>query len=220
MQEADAAFPLTLSSWPSLEAQIAAIADDIAYDNHDIDDGLRAGILSLDQILSVPLVARCWDRVRARFPDHPAERLMHELVRERIGVMVNDLLETTRANIITAGLGDADAQAVREAGGPLLPFRRRCVTPSGRSKASCTPISIFIPAQLESAERAKVIVADLFEAYRDDPPRMGDEWTDSCSQGEPMRSRHIADYIAGMTDRFAERVHRGIYGSKMDRRVH
>jgi dGTPase len=220
MQEADAAFPLALSSWPSLEAQIAAIADDIAYDNHDIDDGLRAGILSLDQILSVPLVARCWDRVRARFPDHPAERLMHELVREQIGVMVNDLLDTTRANIAETGLADADAQAVREAGRPIAAFSEE-MREAERVLKSFMYANLYLhPVQLESAERAKVIVADLFEAYHDDPARMGEEWTESCSQGEPMRSRHIADYIAGMTDRFAERAHRGIYGNKMDRRVH
>jgi dGTPase len=220
MGEADAAFPLELSTWPSLEAQIAAIADDIAYDNHDIDDGLRAGILSLDQILSVPLVARCWDRVRARFPDHPATRLMHELVREQIGVMVNDLLETTRENLLAMGLVEADAQTVREAGRPIAAFSGEMREAERTLKGFMYANLYYHPAQVEAADRAKIIVADLFEAYHDDPTRMGEVWDASCSAEEPMRSRHIADYIAGMTDRFAERAHRGIYGNKMDRRVH
>jgi len=103
MQAVDALFPLDLASHASLEAQLAAIADDIAYDNHDIDDGLRAGLLTLDQLLSVPLVKGCWDRVRARYPDVPQDRLLRELVREQIGVMANDLIAATRANIAAAG---------------------------------------------------------------------------------------------------------------------
>lgn len=122
MREVDAAFPLDLESWPSLEAQVAALADDIAYDNHDIDDGLRAGILSLEQILAVPLVRRSWDLVTARHPDLPAERLMRELVREQIGLMVNDLIATTRANIAAAGLAQADVAAVRAAGHAIAAF--------------------------------------------------------------------------------------------------
>ncbi len=76
------------------------------------------------------------------------------------------------------------------------------------------------PAQVEAADRAKVIVADLFEAYHDQPGLMGDGWDAACAQEEPMRSRHVADYIAGMTDRFAERAHRAVFGNKLDRRMH
>src|SRR3546814_12197061 len=104
MREVDALFPLDLASHASLEAQLAASADDIAYDNHDIDDGLRAGLLTLDQLLSVPLVKGCWDRVRARYPDVAQDRLLRELVREQIGVMANDLIAATRANNPAAGV--------------------------------------------------------------------------------------------------------------------
>ncbi len=220
MREADAAFPLELTTWPSLEAQVAAIADDIAYDNHDIDDGLRAGILTLDQILEVPLVARCWEQVTARFPDVPAEKLQRELIREQIGLMVNDLIETTRANLAVAGLDQADAQAVRLAGRPMAAFSAALHEPERALKRFMYANLYLHPAQVEAADRAKVIVADLFEAYHDQPGLMGDGWDVACAQDEPMRSRHVADYIAGMTDRFAERTHRAIFGNKLDRRMH
>src|SRR5690606_34367043 len=99
LEELDAAFPLDLGSQPSLEAQVAALADDIAYDNHDIDDGLRAGFLDLEQLLAIDFVADQWKRVESRF--HGADRaaLLRELVRGQIGLMVNDVLETTRANL-------------------------------------------------------------------------------------------------------------------------
>src|SRR3546814_16359051 len=85
--------PLELSTHASLEAQVAAIADDVAYDNHDIDDELRAGLLTLDQLLAVPFVARGWERVRARYPQVEETRLVRELVRSQIGTMVNDVIE-------------------------------------------------------------------------------------------------------------------------------
>ena len=120
MQELDVLFPLELESWPSLEAQVAAIADDIAYDNHDIDDGLRAGMLSLDQICEVPIVRHGWDKVRARYPDIEEGRLHRELVRDQIGVMVNDVIETSRANIAESGV--ESVSDVRAAGRALIGF--------------------------------------------------------------------------------------------------
>src|SRR3954462_6688374 len=88
MAEANDQWDLELGSWPSLEAQIAAVADDIAYDNHDIDDGLRAGLFTLDELLEVPLIARAWAEVKARYPDVEEARLLPELVRDQIGLMV------------------------------------------------------------------------------------------------------------------------------------
>src|SRR3546814_8656597 len=92
------------SSDLSLEAQVAAIADDIAYDHHDIDDGIRAGLLNLEQLLEVPFVRKSWNGVKARYPDLPDERLIPELIRDQIGSMVNDVIETTRGNIAEAGI--------------------------------------------------------------------------------------------------------------------
>lgn len=212
MRAVDAAFPLELESWASLEAQVAALSDDIAYDNHDIDDGLRSGILSLEQILEVPLVRRCWDKVKRRYPDVPEERLMRELVREQIGVMVNDVIAATRANLDALGLASADAGAIRAAGRAVCAF-------SGPMREEERALKRFMyanlyhhPLQRAAAERAHRIVADLFAAYRDDIGLMDAGWDADCPAEEPARSRHIADYIAGMTDRFAEQAHRRIFG--------
>ena len=210
MREVDALFPLDLASQASLEAQLAAIADDIAYDNHDIDDGLRAGLLTLDQLLGVPLVKGCWDRVRARYPDVPEERLLRELVREQIGVMANDLIAATRANIAAAGVETADD--VRRAGRTLVGFSPELAAQERDLKRFMYATLYHHPSQLAAADRARVIVTDLFRAYQADPKLMPQEWRDDCATLEPQRSRHIADFIAGMTDRYAEKRHAEIFG--------
>lgn len=219
MREVDAAFPLELTSWPSLEAQISALSDDIAYDNHDIDDGLRAGILSLEQLLDVPFVQRCWHQVVARHPDLPADRLVRELIRDQIGLMVNDLIETTRNNLRTLGLEKASVEDIRAAGQPIAAFSDAMREDERTLKRFMYANLYHHPLQLAAAERARVIVTDLFAAYHEDPSLMGSAWDASCVTDEPDRSRHIADYIAGMTDRFAESAHRAIYGDKLDRRL-
>jgi len=211
MREVDALFPLDLSRHASLEAQLAAVADDIAYDNHDIDDGLRAGLLRLDQLLSVPLVKNCWDRVRARYPDVREDRLLRELVREQIGVMANDLIAATRDNILKSGV--QTVEDVRAAGETLVTFSPELAAQERDLKRFMYASLYHHPSQLAAADRARIIVRDLFHAYREQPGLMPPEWRDDCPQDEPRRSRHIADFIAGMTDRYAERCHADIYGA-------
>ena len=210
MADVDALFPLDLHSWPSLEAQVAAIADDIAYDNHDIDDGLRAGLLTLDQLLEVPLVAGCWARVRARHPDIAEARLLRELVRDQIGMMVNDVLETTSAAIRASGVRSVDD--VRAAGRALVGFSPAMATEERRLKRFMYATLYHHPAQLAAAERARTIVSELFGAYRNDPALMAEGWMEGCGLEEPQRSRHIADFIAGMTDRYAENRYQEVFG--------
>jgi dGTPase len=210
MRELDALLPLDLASHASLEAQLAAIADDIAYDNHDIDDGLRAGLLTLDQLLEVPLVQTCWDRVIARYPDVPQDRLLRELVREQIGVMANDLIDATRANIAASGV--ETVADVRALGRTLVAFSPELAQQERDLKRFMYATLYHHPVQLEAADRARLIVTDLFRAYQADPALMPPEWREECALEEPVRSRHIADFIAGMTDRYAERRHAEIFG--------
>ncbi|MBA4162362.1 MAG: deoxyguanosinetriphosphate triphosphohydrolase [Novosphingobium sp.] len=208
LEELDAAYPLDLTTWPSLEAQVAALADDIAYDNHDIDDGLRAGFLELDELLSLDFVADQWRAIEAKFPGAPQDRRLRELVRSQIGLMVNDLITETAAR--AAGMGSADE--VRAAGRPLAAFSPAMTAHERSLKAFMYDKLYHHPQQLQTAERARAVTAGLYAALVQDPRLMDEGWLARLPAEEPARSRHIADYIAGMTDKFAISAHARIYG--------
>ncbi|HWH22558.1 MAG TPA: deoxyguanosinetriphosphate triphosphohydrolase, partial [Allosphingosinicella sp.] len=200
LEEADAQFPLDLTSWPSLEAQVAAIADDIAYDNHDIDDGIRAGLFGIEDLTGVPLTARCWEEVRQRYPDLPEQRLVPELVRDQIGLMVNDVLEETRRRIDASGV--ASAHDVRSAGRPLVGFSDAMREEERRLKRFLYERMYDSPPVKEVKDQAQLVVAALFAAYRSDPSLLPFQWQ-SGSSAEIALLRSIGDFVAGMTDRYA-----------------
>jgi dGTPase len=207
LAEADAQWPLELGSWPGLEAQAAAIADDIAYDNHDVDDGLRAGLFTLEELRAVPLVARTWDEVRARHPAVAEARLIPELVRDLIGRMVNDVLAETRRR--AAGVGSIEE--VRGAGRPLTGFSAEMAVEEAALKAFLHARMYEAPAVKAVRAEAQAMLAKLFEAYRADPGRLPPEWRPE-SEGATAVLRAIGDFIAGMTDRFATRRYAELVG--------
>jgi dGTPase len=208
LAEANGAFDLALDSWPGLEAQVAAIADDIAYDNHDIDDGLRSGLFALADLLAeVPLAAAAWAKVRARYPDLPEARLVPELIRDLIGLMVNDVLAQTQA--LAADLASADE--VRAAGRLVAGF-------SAGMAAEERVLKRFLYAHMYDAPEvnavrteAQAILARLFAAYRDDPALLPERWR-PASADPVLVARAVGDFIAGMTDRYAVRCYEDLFG--------
>jgi dGTPase len=205
----DRAFPLELDTYPSLEAQVAAISDDIAYDNHDIDDGLRAGILDPDELLAHPFVADQWRAVERRHPGAPRDRMLRELVRSQIGTMVNDVLGETRLRLKDIGR----IEDLRRAGRFTAAFSPAMAEGERAFKRFMYDKLYYHPQQLEASRHAKAVVAELFAAYHSEPGRMGAKQAVSLPREEPSRSRAIADYIAGMTDRFALARHAELVGS-------
>ena len=206
--EANEAYDLELDSWPSLEAQIAAIADDIAYDNHDIDDGLRSGVLKLDALLELPLVRACWDEIEARHPGLDPVRKQKALIRDGIGMMVGDVLAETERRIREAGVETIDE--VRAAGIQLAGFsdgmREAERSLKKQLYAHLYDSEVLRPIRIE----AQRIVSDLARYYIATPGSLPAGW--QRGEGETARLRGIGDYIAGMTDRFAIARHEGLIG--------
>ncbi|MEM1052909.1 MAG: deoxyguanosinetriphosphate triphosphohydrolase [Pseudomonadota bacterium] len=208
LAELDEAFPLNLAEWPSIEAQIAAIADDIAYDNHDIDDGLRAGFLTLDDLMELDFLADQWRMVERRFPQAPRDRLLRELIRDQIGLMVNDVIEHTRASTRV----HKSAAQVRAAGQQLAGFSPEMAVRERELKAFMYRKLYYHTEQVSAANHAREVVARLFAAYSQDTGLIPREWRERLPAEEPHRSRMITDFIAGMSDRFAMQAYRCIHG--------
>jgi dGTPase len=208
LAELDAQYPLDLRTWPSLEAQVASISDDIAYDNHDIDDGLRAGFLDLAELLVHPFVAPRWHEVERRYPDAPLDRKLAELIRSQIGMMVNDVIAETRRR----SQGMTDVAQVRHAPQAIAAFSPELQEAEREFKRYMYERLYYHPEQIETARKAQRVVAELFAAYSQEPVLMDEEWLDTMPRHEPERSRHIADYVAGMTDRFALSRYTEIFG--------
>ena len=187
---------------PTLEAQVANLADEIAYNNHDVDDGLRSGLISFPQLEEVALFSRHARQVVRAHPGLAERRLVHETVRAMINELVTDLLDETSRRIRESGVRSVDD--VRKAPA-LVAF-----SPAMRRQSS--QLKRFLFRELYRHERvtrvmddAKRVVRELFEAYRADPSALPQEHAARVAQAGP---RAIADYIAGMTDRFALQEHR------------
>lgn len=208
LAEVDAELGLELARWPGLEAQVAAIADDIAYDNHDIDDGLRAGLLDPAEVTAHPFVADSWRAVRARYPGTADVRLLSELVREQIARMVTDVIASTRARAAEL----AGPEAVRGADHATVAFSPEMAAGERAFKAWMYEKIYHSAPQRAVAEQAGVLIGRLARAYREDPSLLPQAWRERLPDGEIAQGRHVGDFIAGMTDRYAIARHREIVG--------
>ncbi|MGH6659025.1 MAG: deoxyguanosinetriphosphate triphosphohydrolase, partial [Sphingomicrobium sp.] len=208
LAEADALWPLALDQWPGLEAQVAAIADDIAYDNHDIDDGLRSGILDLDELVEVPLVKRHWEAITARHPGATRDRLQRALARDMIGTMVGDVLAETGRRVLDSAAATIDD--VRAAGRQLAGFSA-AMAEEEKALKHFLYARLYGAAELEAVrDEAARVVANLAAAYRAEPGLLPQEWR--TGSDEQAALRNIGDFIAGMTDRFAIARHQALVG--------
>jgi dGTPase len=191
---------------PSLEAQICNLADEIAYNNHDIDDGLRSGLLNLDDLWSIDLFANHAETVRMEYPEVGERRLIHETVRRMIGAQVEDLLEESGHRIHAAGVQTVDE--VRHAP-TLIGFSPPMKAANAALKRYLLDHLYRHPRVLAMTERAGRIVADLFAGFMRQPEKLPIQYQSHAEMGQP---RTVADYIAGMTDRYAIREHARLFG--------
>jgi dGTPase len=208
MVEANAQWDLELDSWPSLEAQVAAISDDIAYDNHDIDDGLRAGLLEIDELIELPLVRRLWDAIAKRHPGISLERRQRALVRDMIGHMVSDVLAEIDRRVEQGGV--ATIEDVRSLGRPLAGFSEALASEERELKRFLYS-RLYNLAELQPIRKeAERVIEALANAYRDNPALLPENWRRGGDRREQLRT--IGDFIAGMTDRFAIARHEQLVG--------
>ena len=200
-------YDLELGSFASAEAQIAAISDDVAYNNHDLDDGLRAGLFNEEQIRELPIIGACYDRVDALYPDLDFIRRRHEALRRVFGVMVEDVIAESRRL-----LAEANPQSVADIRGN----GRQLIRFSEPLFEDLKVIRAFFFKHMyrhwkvrRMRRKAAIIVTEMFDIFFNDPGMLPDDWQRWATSGdETKRALVIADYIAGMTDRFALDEHK------------
>ncbi len=193
---------LELASYPGAEAQVAALADDIAYNNHDLDDGLRAGMFTVGDLVDVPLAGPIFASVQRAHPGIDAPRLSHDSVRRMIGSMVDDLVAETRRR--AADAAPASAEDVRRLGRPLAAFSAAMRDNDRGLKAFLGERMYRHDRRMHNTDEAQRILRALFDALLAQPERLPESWRARIDRADTMRvARLIADYIAGMTDRYA-----------------
>ncbi|HEV8678055.1 MAG TPA: deoxyguanosinetriphosphate triphosphohydrolase [Stellaceae bacterium] len=207
--EHDRLQPLALDTFPGPEAQIAALADDIAYNNHDIDDGLRAGLFSVADLAEVPLVGAMVAEVARRYPAIDESRLIHEVIRRLIDRMVRDLVTETRRRLVESGVKSVDE--VRERREPVASF-------SAEMRDHDRALKRFLYTRMyrhyrvnRMSSKARRVVHELFQLFLAEPECLPGEWRALTGGGAGETARVVADYLAGMTDRFALDEHRRLF---------
>ncbi|CAN5263515.1 deoxyguanosinetriphosphate triphosphohydrolase [soil metagenome] len=205
---------LWLSTHAGAEAQAAAIADDVAYDAHDIDDGLRSGLLTLDALAGTDLTADLLKRIAAEYPGLADERIRAELIRRLIAAMIQDIIAESRRRL--EALQPASADALRRAGAPVVAFSPR-MAESDRAIKAILRASVYRHRRvMDVMDRAEDVLRRLFARYAEDSAAMPEGWRPSPGDDDAARARRIADFLAGMTDRYAIAAYERLFGKAAD----
>lgn len=201
---------LKLSSYASAEAQVAAVSDDIAYNAHDVDDGLRAKLFNIIDLGDIPLAGQALGEVLTAYPDLDTNRVIHETVRRLISAMVADVLAEGHKNILKSHVKSSDA--VRELGKPLIQFGAQ-MRENNKVLQSFLSQKMYRHARvLEIMERAQRVIRDLFDAYMNDEKLLPSDWREDHPISDQSRyARQVCDFIAGMTDRYALDQHKRLF---------
>lgn len=209
---------LELSSFASLEAQVAAIADDIAYNTHDIDDGLRSGFLNFAMLEEIPFLAGLMKQVTDRYPGLEDSRFTHEIMRRQITAMVEDVIGVAQERL--AEIKPQSTTDVRNAGKVIATFSDEMAVTDKQIKAMLFARIYRHPDVMRIRADAAKIVVDLFDAFMNQPALMqGHYWVDPIdAMSEAAKARHVGDYLAGMTDTYAIKVHRQLFDHTPDLR--
>ena len=209
--EYNAKHDLQLESYASGEAQVASLADDIAYNNHDIDDGLRAGLFTIEQLDEVEGVGRIFREVRTRYPAIDEQRLIHESIRRLINRMVTDLIMHTGQNISTDRIETVDD--IRRLGKPLVEFSP-AMQETNRALKEFLMQNMYRHYKVNRmASKAKRVVKELFQFFLNEPQCLPTQWRNLAGGGPKSATTAmvVSDFIAGMTDRFALDEYRRIF---------
>jgi dGTPase len=210
--EYNAAHDLALWSHASAEAQVAAIADDIAYDAHDLDDGLRAGLFALADMSDLPVIAGLFREVRDRYPGIDGAHLTHELVRRLIGRLIEDVVEESRRRL--GSVAPVTSDEVRAGAKPLVAFSAVMASTDRAIKEFLWANMYRHPRVIDVMTNAEEVVRNLFARFLVRPLDLPAEWSQGLEEADaPARARRIADFIAGMTDRFALTEHARLFDS-------
>lgn len=210
--EYNARHDLELHTHASAEAQVAALSDDIAYNNHDLLDGLRAGLFSEADIAELPILRDCFAEVDAKYADLEHHRRRHEALRRFFGALVEDVIAVSRANLATAA--PATPKDIRDAGRPMVQFSPALFADLKEIRAFLFNRMYRAPDVVKMRAEVTEVVRDLFPCYMGDPGLLPANWHDRIATAEDntQLARLVADYIAGMTDRFALQEHARLCG--------
>ncbi|MDH3738243.1 MAG: deoxyguanosinetriphosphate triphosphohydrolase, partial [Alphaproteobacteria bacterium] len=201
---------LALDTFASAEAQVAALADDIAYNSHDIDDGLRAGLFDVADVADLPLVGPAFQAMRDRHGDLERSRLIHGAVSGMIGAMVEDLLAESRRRLERHRVGSVDD--IRALDGPVVAFTEELAADDRAVKAFLLENMYRHKRVNAMTSKARRVVGAIFERMFEEPELLPVEWRGRAEEKDDAgRARMIADYIAGMTDRYALEVHQKLF---------